>query len=276
MFGILLAGISAVFDEIAFSIGKKKMSDGLVSHYTFGFLIQFLSALFITAIGFVFSDLGFSLDSLPTFIPRVLVAILMVQLLVIAIAKVDRGVFGFIRLATIPLLLGTDLVLGYSLSNLQILGIVLIVIPIGILFYSELSKSKGMFLVLAVAVLAAIDLSLYKYDISHFNSVESEQAIIALIISLYFFLTATLIRGENPLVFLREKIYVAQASSSGIAYVVNSFAYLYAPASVINTAFRGFAVLFAILTGTFYFEERGFLMRALLFLVMVIGLVLLI
>src|SRR3989344_1396593 len=153
MLGVILAGISSVFDEIAFSIGKKKVSDGLVSHYTFGFLIQFLSALGITVVGFVFADLSFSLDSLPTFIPRVLVAILMLQLLVIAIAEVDRGIFGFIRLATIPLLLGADLALGYSLSNLQIIGIIFIVIPVGLLFYAEFSKSKGIFLVLAVAVL---------------------------------------------------------------------------------------------------------------------------
>ncbi|MDO8482074.1 MAG: hypothetical protein Q7S75_03250 [bacterium] len=276
MFGILLAGITSAFDEVADSIGKKRISTGLESYYTFGFLTQFLSALFITATGFLFADFYFSLDSLATFIPRVLIAILELQIATIAISKVDRGNFGFIKLATIPLLLGADFVLGYPLANIQILGIILIIIPIGILFYSNFSKGKGMFLVLLVAVLAAIDISLYKYDISHFNSVESEQAIISLIIALYFFLTATIIRGENPLSFLREKIYIVQSGSSGIAYLVGSFAYLYAPASIITAAFRGFSVLFSILTGTFYFKERGFLMRAILFLTISIGLVLLI
>lgn len=276
MLGVLLAGVSSAFDEIADSIGKKKISDGLESYYTFGFLTQFLSALFITATGFFLSDFRFSLESLPTFVPRVLVAILLMQLAVIAVAKVDRGDFGFIRLATIPLLLGADLMLGYTLTNTQIFGIVLILVPIGALFYLNFSKSSGMFLVLIVAILAAISTGLYKYDISHFNSVESEQAITSLILSLYFFLMAALVRKENPLAFLREKIYILQASSSGIAYVVNSFAYLYAPASVIMTAFRGFSVLFSILTGTFYFKERGVMFRALLFLVIVIGLILLI
>ncbi|OGG71128.1 hypothetical protein A3F27_02180 [Candidatus Kaiserbacteria bacterium RIFCSPHIGHO2_12_FULL_53_13] len=276
MLGILLAAISSAFDEITDSTGKKKISDGLESYYTFGFLTQFLSALFITAIGFLFADLNFSLDSLETFIPRVIIAILELQLAVSVIARVDRGSFGFIRLATIPLLLVADLVLGYPLASTQILGIILIIIPIGILFYFDLSKSRGMLLVLLVAILAAIDTGLYKYDISHFNSVESEQAIISLIISLYFFLTATLIRGENPLAFLRQKIYMAQASSSGIAYVVGSFAYLYASASVITAARRGFSVLFSILTGTFYFKERGFFVRTLLFIIILIGLMLLI
>src|SRR3989344_4831925 len=275
MFGVILAGISSGFDEIAASIGKKEIVAGLESFYTFGFLTHFLSALFIAAIGFVLSDFSFSTDSLPTFIPRVLVGILELQLAVIAVASVDRGSFGFIRLATIPLLLTIDLVLGYRLSYFQILGIVLIVVPIGVLFYSDFSKKKGMLLVLIVALLAAIDLSLYKYNISHFNSVESEQAITSLITSLYFFLTAVLIRGENPLAFLRKKIYMVQAGSSGIAYVVNSFAYLYAPASVVTTAFRGFSVLFSVLAGTFYFREGHFLLRAGLFFVVIVGLFLL-
>lgn len=235
-----------------------------------------LSALFITVIGFLFADLTFSIDSFATFLPRVVIAVVELQVAVIGIALVDRGSFGFIRLATIPLVLAADLVLGYPLKSLQMLGIIFIVIPIAILFHVDLSKSKRMLLVLAVAVLAAMDLTLYKYDISHFNSVESEQAIMSLVISLYFFLTAVLIRGENPFAFLRQKIYAVQAASSGIAYVVNSFAYLYAPASVIMAAFRGFSVLFSVISGTFYFRERSFLLRAFLFVLIAIGLVLLI
>ena len=136
MLGVLLAGISSAFDEIAASIGKKKITAGLESYYTFGFLTQFLSALAITAIGLLFSNFHLSIESLPTLIPRVLVAIFQLQLMVIAIGMVDRGNFGFIRLATIPLLLGADLALGYPLANTQILGIVLIVAAVGALFYS--------------------------------------------------------------------------------------------------------------------------------------------
>lgn len=276
MFGVLLAGVSAVFDEIAASIGKKKITEGLESYYTFGFLTQFLSALLITAIGFAFSGFFLSVDSFPTLVPRVLVAMLQMQLMVVALSKVERGTFGFIRLATIPLLLGADLFLGYPLKSAQMVGMTLIVGSIATLFYFEFSKSKGMLLTLIVSALAAVDLSLYKYDITHFNSVETEQAITSLVLSLYFFLTAVLVGRENPIAFLREKIYMTQALSSSIAYVVNSFAYLYAPASVITTAFRAFSVLFAVLSGTFYFRETGLFLRALLFVVIALGLALLV
>ncbi|MBI4065721.1 hypothetical protein HY412_00815 [Candidatus Kaiserbacteria bacterium] len=275
MFGIFLAGISAAFEELTNSLGKRKIGDGTESYYTFGFLTQFFSALLILGAGLLLNNLVFALDSLVTFIPRVLVAILEIQLAVIALVKVDRGNIGFIRLATIPLLLLTDLALGYSLSVFQILGMCLIVAPIIVLF-SQGKNDKGLWLALTVAALAAVDISLYKYDISHFNSVEAEQAIISLILSLYFFITAAIVRRENPILFLKRPVYLIQTGSSGLAYVVGSFSYLFAPASIITAAFRGFSVLFSILTGQFYFKEKNFLVRFGLFILIVDGLLLLI
>lgn len=276
MFGIFLMGICGALDEFSSSIGKKQMRDGSESYYTFGFLTQISSALLLACTGLLFQDLVFSLASLPTFLSRVVVAIVELQLAVIATKIADRGTFGITKLATIPLLLGIDLALGYTLRPWQMLGITLVVLPIFVLFFRDKFKTKGFWLVLCVAVLAAVDISLYKYDISHYNSPESETAITALIVSLYFFLTATLIRRENPLQFLKQPIYLAQAASSGFANLFGSFAYLFAPASVITTAFRGFSVLFSILTGKFYFREKGFMTRIMLLIMIVVGLLLLV
>lgn len=274
MFGIFLVGISAVFEEITNSFGKRFISDGSESYFTFGFFTQIVSAILILGTGLIFNDLIFSLDSLATFVPRVFVAILEIQLAVIALAAVDRGDMGFIRLATIPVLLLVDFALGYALSTYQILGMCLIVAPVLILFSKEKS-TKGLWLALIVALLAAVDISLYKYDISHFNSVEAEQTIVALVLSLYFFITAVVIRRENPILFLRHPQYIIQAGSSGLASLVGGFAYLFAPASIITAAFRGFSVLFSIISGRFYFKEKSFLMRISLFIMIVLGLFLL-
>ena len=91
MLGVLLTGISSAFNEISFSIGKKHVNDGTQSYYTFGFLIQFFSALFICATGFLFHDLVFSSASFPTFGLRTLVAIVEMQLATIAISKLDKN-----------------------------------------------------------------------------------------------------------------------------------------------------------------------------------------
>ena len=277
MLGVLLTGISSAFNEISFSIGKRQVNDGAQSYYTFGFLIQFFSALFICAAGFLFNDLVFSPASFPTFGLRTLVAIVEMQLATIAISKLDRGTFGFMHLLTIPFLLTIDLVLGYALRPLQIAGMGLIILPVLAFFFLERREEKsGLWIAFGVAFLASIDISLYKYDISHFNSVGAEQGILTLILSLYFFLTAVLIKKENPLLFLRRPVYFAQASASGVATVINSFAYLFAPASVIASAFRGFSLLSSLLSGRLYFREKRLLLKVGLFAVIVLGLILLI
>ena len=275
MFGVFLAACSSAFGELTDSIGKRWMQDGEESYYTFGFLTQISSALLIALAGFWLHNLVFSADSLFTFIPRALVGILEIHLGIIAITRVDRGAIGFIRLATIPLLLLIDFSLGYILAPFQIAGMFLIVAPIFVLFFLESSNRKGVVLALFVAVLAAIDISLYKYDITHFNSVESEQAVIALILALYFYAVAVFIRKENPLVYLRQPIYILQMSSSGLAYMIGSFAYLFGPASIITTALRGLSVLFAVVSGRMYFKEKRFFVRTSFFLLIVAGLYLL-
>jgi drug/metabolite transporter (DMT)-like permease len=50
---------------------------------------------------------------------------------------------------------------------------------------------------------------------------------------------------------------------------------VYAPASVITAAMRASAVLFSIISGKFYFREKRFTLKAVLFLIIVLGIVLL-
>jgi len=87
---------------------------------------------------------------------------------------------------------------------------------------------------------------------------------------------ALALRKENPFALLKKPIYVVQAGASGLSAISGSFSYLFGPASVIATAFRGFSLLFAILSGRIYFNEHHFLLRITLFVVICTGLVLLI
>ncbi len=274
MFGILLAGVGSVFQEIGDSVGKKQISSGAASYYTFGFLNFLFGTIFLIIVGFVRHDFIFSLASLPTFIPRVLLEIAQAQLSIWAIVKADRSTFGTIRTLTIPLLLGVDIVLGYTLHPQQLLGMSIIFVVIFFLLLSEGFKAKGLLLCLLTAVNAVATLSLFKYNITHFNSVESEEVIILLVLMLYFFLMATLVVRENPLRFLRRPAFLLQSGSSGAAVCVSSFAYAFAPASIIVTAVRAFGVLFAILSGKFYFKEKKFLLKLFLFTGILVGLVL--
>jgi len=131
------------------------------------------------------------------------------------------------------------------------------------------------FQLVATAVLAVATLSLYKYDITHFNSVEAEQTIVTCVLMVYFFTLATRVAKENPFGFLRRPLFLLQSLSSGSASVASSFAYLFAPASIITTALRSFSVLFALISGKFYFHEKHMYLKAVIFLMVTAGLVLL-
>ena len=276
MLGILLTSISSAFSELSDSIGKKETTERTYSHYTFGFLSVLGGALFLIITGFVRNDLVFSLASLPTFLPRLVLEVLQAHVTIEAIVRADRSDFGHIRTLTIPLLLAVDLMLGYGVSTSPMLGMGIIFCTIFVLLSYEHFKTKGLSLLLFTAVNAAVTISLFKYDITHFNSVASEQSIVSLVLVLYFFILAVVRAHENPIHLLFKPVFFVQAVSGGLASVFSSYAYSFAPASIITAAGRAFSVLFATLSGKLYFKERGFVIKLLLFCAIAGGLVLLV
>jgi len=276
MFGVLLASLGSAFSELSDSIGKKKTSELVCSPYTFGFLSVLGGTVFLIIIGFARNDFVFSLASLPTFLPRLVLEVLQAHVTIQAIMRADRSDFGPVRMLTIPLLLAIDLMLGYTIGTQQIFGMGIIFGTVLILLSYEQFKTKGLFLLLFTAVNAAATISLFKYDITHFNSVASEQAIIGMVLILYFFILAVVRTNENPVRFLFKRTFFVQAVSGGLSSVFGAYAISFAPASIITAALRASAVLFSILSGKIYFSERGFFLKLLLFCVIAAGLLLLV
>ena len=275
MFGILLAGLSSGLSELSDLIGKKEMRARVASHYTIGFLSIFFGTVFLIASGILRDTFVFSFASLPTLVPRIILEIVQAQITIMALKRADRSDFGFVRTLTIPLLLMVDLTLGYAITTGQMFGIAVIVTTVFILFSFEKYRTKGFWLLLGSAVNAVLTISLYKYDITHFNSVESEQTIVSLIIMLYFFVFAVSRAKENPFSYLLNPLFAIQSISSGLAVVIGAFAILFAPASVITAAFRALAVLFSIISGKYYFHEKKFVLKCILFVLIAVGIVLL-
>lgn len=276
MFGLLLTLAATFFGEAHDSIGKRAVSEGRQSIYTMGFLSLlwgFLFFLFI--IVFIRQEFLFSLDSLPTFLPRAILEVVLAHVSMLAITRADRSTFSLIRIGTLPLLLATDLVLGYSMSAWALTGVSVIVAAFLFVFWSHAVSKTGIGYVVFTAVTAAATLSLFKWNITHFNSVEAEQSSILLILLGYFFVMARYKAGENPLLFLRRPLFLFQSLAAGLAEVLMSFAYLFGTASVITAAKRGLSVLFAILSGNLYFNERNLVAKLAIFLFLVVGLLLL-
>lgn len=274
MVGLFLVLAATFFAEAQDSIGKHGANQGRLSIYSMGFLSLLWGFFFFAVIIAVKREFIFSTASLPTFLVRAALEVLLIHTTLLAMTRADRSTFGFIRVGTLPLLLIVDIYLGYTLRTPAVLGITIIII--GVLLFSLWHRAvgkEGVWLVALTAVLAVATLSLYKYNITHFNSIEAEQSSISLILLVYLFMMARIVAKENPFAFLRQPIFLFQSLSAGLGDVLASFAYLFGAASVITAARRALAVLWSIVSGNLYFKERGLLIKLAVFFFILVGLV---
>lgn len=276
MFGIFLVSIGNFFVEISDSIGKFKVKNHQESSFTMAFLTLFWGTIFFTIIS-IFKDNGFvfQLASLPTFLIRVVLEIVQTYISILAIVGADRSTYGFVRTITIPLLLVVDLILGYKIGFLPMTGMLVIIIALWLLFVNKGIKKNGIGLVIFSAINAVVTISLFKYDITHFNSVAAEQLIINLILLTFFILLSFLKAHENPFSFLKQPIFFLQSFSIGIGGVIESFGYNYGAASMITAAKRASAIFWSLLFGKVYFKETHIILKSIIFILLLLGLILL-
>lgn len=275
MIGVLLSAIGAFFEEISTSIGKVSIAKKKEGLYTLGFLNNFWSLIGFLIIILVRRDFVFSLWSLPTFALRAMLEIVLVYSYWIAICHSDRSTFGFIRIITLPVLLMVDLFLGYSINNWQVFGIAIIFFTLLLVLASKGINKKGAFYALLPSLIAVATISLYKYDITHFNSVTAEQSITVAILAGFFYFMSR-INGESPFKYMFKPIIFSQSISVGISVVIISFAYKFAPASVVSSAYRSSAILWSIVSGKLYFHEKSFLIKLICMFLLVFGIIFLI
>lgn len=276
MFGVILTSFGSLFSEIGDLFGKKSAAQGQQDAYAMGFFNLFWAGVLLLAVGVIRSSFSFSLSSLPTFIPRVILEIVQIHAMMLAIIRADRSTYGFIRVFTMPILLGVDFVLGYALTAAQTAGILLITLTLVFTFLSNKMGRSGRWLVLFTAVNGAATTTLFKYDITHFNSVEAEQVIIISILLIYFWIAGMVVSGKNNLSRLfSNKTFLTQSLAQGVASAADSFALMFAPASIIVAAKRSSATTWSMLSGQFAFSEKNFAFKASLLVLLIGGIILL-
>lgn len=273
---MLLVLMSTGLTELSDIVGKREGQAKNISFTTFGFLNLLLGTIFLLVLGLIRDNFVFSMESLPTYLVRFVLEILLVHITAVAIIKADRSDFTLIKSLTIPFLLIVDLILGYSIATHQLLGVVVILIGIFLLLSKEHFRTKGLWLVLLSAVIAVATISIYKYDISHYNSVEVEQVPVMLGQMAYLFIFGLVVYKENPFKFLRKPIFIGQTLASGIGTTLASYAYLFAPAAIITTGLRTFSILFSFVSGKLIFHEKHILVKIISFIFILSGLYLLV
>ena len=274
MFGIFLTSFASFFTEVSDSIGKQQVSQYKQSIFTMIFLQLFCGTIIYVLIFLVKPEsFVFSFASLPFFVTRIFLELVQSYSTVRAITFVDRSTFSFIRIGTIPLLAIVDFFIGYQLSLFKLAGIGIIVFTLLFVFINRNIKKTGVGWVIFSTLNAVITLSLYKYDITNFNSVLAEQLIVYLISLIFFAVCAFVYGKENPFSFLKQRISLTQSLTNGLGGVIDSFAYGFAPASVITAAKRSSAALWAIAAGRAYFKEKHILIKVAVGFFLILGLV---
>ncbi len=264
-------------EEMAAAIGKKAVMQRKQSLYTMGALqLLWGIVIFIGTILFFPASFSFSWASLPTFAIRTVLEVVQAHVTILAITRADRTTYSFFRLLTLPLLLAVDVALGYAIHPQQLLGMGLIMPALMSLFFGRVTSRAGIGFVLFSALNAVATLSLYKYDIAHFNSVVGEQFPIYLVMFGYFIGMAWYTARENPFARLQNPLFFFQSIEDGLGGVLQSFAYHFGPASIITAAKRSFAVLWSMIAGHTYFQEKNIWAKGLFLLVVSAGIALMV
>lgn len=267
--------ISTFFVEVSSSMGKRFVAKKEQTPSSMGFLSFFWMFFGYGVAAMVYPAWWiFALASLPTVAIRVVLEIIQAHVTMRAIAVADRSTYSFLRIVTIPLLLIVDIFLGYHISVPQMFGITLIVLVLVLLTMNHGISRKGAGLVLFTAINGTITISLYKYHIDNFNSVVAEQFIMLSFIVLYF--TARIVWHEkkNPIRLLTNKHFFLQSFSSGLSSILGSFAYVFAPASIITAVKRSSLIMWSIISGRAYFHESHLYKKLFGFMMLAVAIVL--
>ncbi|MEK7641443.1 MAG: hypothetical protein AAB365_00450 [Patescibacteria group bacterium] len=274
MIGIIFIVFGTFLSEVSALIGKFEVAHKKETLYLMGFLEMFWATVFFVGLSLFNGNFYLDPASLPTFAARAILEIAVFTFGLLAIIKADRSTNGFLTILTIPLLLGIDIVLGYDIALQQIVGMFIIIAAIVGLYAKRGIQTKGIAYVLLWTFGAAITISLFKYNVTHYNSVEAEQGYMFLILLTYFLVMVIWKSRRNPFPYLWTYPYSFQSLTRGIAVPILSFAYIFAPASIIVTGKRAFSMLWSVLSGNHYYHEKKLGIKVLYLALILVGLVL--
>lgn len=273
MFGIFMAGIATFFVELGASIGKYEISKKREDIYTMAFLNHLGGFILMTALIIWEWKFQFSLLSLPLWGVQMVSEALHIWFSGKATVLADRSTWGFLRMGTVPLLLIVDAVIGYNIQPLQYVGIVLIIFTLYLLYKKDGFSRQGIGWVIAATINAAVAISLYKYSITYYNSVAAHHFVSGVFVMTFITWLCRKHNHPHPVTLLKDKVMFSQFASVAFGSIIDSFSYLFAPASIIVTAKRCASALFTILAGNFYFHEGRFAVKLAALLILCVGMV---
>ncbi len=272
---IILLISASILSEVAGSIGKVAIGRKMETAFSMSFLNMLWAFGIFGATLLVRPDAWhFSLASIPLLLIRFVLECLQVYWSGEAVALASRGTFGLVRSLTIPFVLLADILLGYTLDAYQLLGIGIVFLTLVVLASIGDLERKGIGFVLLSAVNAAITISIFKFSITHYNSIPTEQFLITGGLLTFVYIMARR-DGEYPLRLFRQPMLAGQSAAFGTGSLLAALAYQWLPASIATTFSRALDVIWSIVFGKAYFKEAHLATKLIGCAIIVVGLVLL-
>ncbi|MEO5927976.1 MAG: hypothetical protein ABIO72_04620 [Patescibacteria group bacterium] len=257
MIAIFLAALGALFEEISNSLEKFAMTHKLEHPAVIGLLNSSWTVVYFLAIAFLYKG-SFVLvkETIPWLCILVVLCIAQTVLTLLAIQQATRSTFGLLRTLTIPILALLDALTGAAVSPLKFVAMGIMFVTMAWMEWSHTIERKGAGLVIATALNGAVTLALFKYILTAGTSVTAAQIVILLPGVLFLAIWSR--RGKRPSLKGKVKLMAVQTAAYGAATLVESYALLLAPASIMTAALRSSAVLWSVISGNKIFHEQDF------------------
>jgi hypothetical protein len=252
---ILCILVSAFLDEVFNSLGKREVRRHRESIYELGFIAAAGSVVACLLLG-VFTGFQFQAASLPTMAVRVVLDIIQLVVALRALAITDRSTFAFYALLTVPLLVVADFALGFGITALQAVGVLGITVLLFATLHEKTFRTKGAPLLIAMAVLNAATVSLFKFNVAHFNNVAAEQSLVTGVTLVFFWVMCRRSGYAQPWRIVLGPREGAQSAVKGASQVLKSLAFSLAPGSVVTVIGQSFGIIFSLVFGKAVFRER--------------------
>jgi hypothetical protein len=276
MFAGILVFVGHFFEELSAAASKHAFSVRIFSYTVYGFLSHVISAFFFGTYAWVNGNaFVYNTDALPIFGIRLITEIVQCEIVYRALVQSERTTFGFARVLTIPILLVFDLAMGNALSIPQMLGVGGISVALLAYFGIDHQKGKGVHLAVISAFLSAVNIAIYKYDITHYNLAMVAQFFMAVSLAVFFGIRVLFSSSDRLLLRqLREHPLIGLTFlGQSAATLLISLAYTMAPASLIIAISRASSVVWSLLSGIFLFHEHKVIRKAFVCAVLAAGVV---
>ncbi len=175
-----------------------------------------------------------------------------------AINKADRSTNSLFSVLVLPLLLISDILLWYNINIYHIIWVLFIVLILVLSTWKWPISTKWIKYIIWAQIVASIWITVYKYLITHFVSVETILLIDSLIM-MSIFVSITIYKLW--ILWIRESLYFKNIKFwifSGLWQTIWLFAYMFWPASIVTAIKRILQMSWWVVFWRFVFNEVNF------------------